>query len=76
VSTPATSVDFVRSEELLVVALVAHKFACRPSKMIGLEDEALAFDFDCAAMLRLQEWQDQRENERWSAMVDTSYGSH
>jgi len=55
---------------LLVIALTAHKFAQRPSQLINVDDEALALDFDIAAMLKLQEWQDERERERWSSVVE------
>lgn len=61
---------------LLVVALTAHKFAQRPSTLLGVDDDALALDFDVAAMLRLQEWQDERESERWTATMGKFDGSH
>jgi hypothetical protein len=69
-----TSSTFVRSEDgqvLLVVAMTAHKFAQRPSALIGVDDDALALDFDVAAMLKLQEWQDVRENERWTTVLQS-----
>lgn len=78
-STQATSAAFVLSEDgqlLLVIALTAHKFATRPSRLIAVDDEALALDFDVAAMLRLQEWQDEREKERWSATIGSIDGGH
>jgi hypothetical protein len=60
---------FVRSEDgnlLLVVALAANKFGQRPSMMIGIDDDqALALDFDIAAAIKLQQWQDEREIEKW-----------
>jgi hypothetical protein len=45
----------VQSENFLLVALAAEKFACRPSQMVGLEDSVLALDFDLAAAARLLE---------------------
>ena len=60
---------FVRSEDgnlLLVVALTASKFGQRPSLLIGIvDDDALSLDFDMAAALRLQQWEDEREAEKW-----------
>jgi hypothetical protein len=56
--------------------MTAYKFAKRPSEMIGVDDEALALDFDIAAMLKLQEWQDEREHERWTATIGSIDGSH
>ena len=45
--------------------------------MIGVEDRVLALDFDIAACLRLQEWQDEREHEKWRATFESAdYGSH
>jgi hypothetical protein len=71
-----TCAPFVLSEQgqlLLVVALTGHKFGQRPSSLLGVDDEALALDFDMAATLKLQEWQDAREAERWKLTYD---GSH
>ena len=45
----------MRSENFLLVAAAAEKFACRPSRMVGLEDPLLALDFDLAAAARLME---------------------
>ena len=45
----------MQSENFLLVALAAEKFACRPSRMVGLEDSVLALDFDLAAAARLIE---------------------
>ncbi len=45
----------MRSENFLLVALAAEKFACRPSGMVGLDDAVLALDFDLAAAARLVE---------------------
>ncbi|MBI4166076.1 MAG: hypothetical protein HY508_10135 [Acidobacteria bacterium] len=45
----------MHSENFLLVALAAEKFACRPSQMVGLEDSVLALDFDLAAAARLIE---------------------
>lgn len=45
----------MRSENFLLVAAAAEKFACRPSRMVGLEDPVLALDFDLAAAARLME---------------------
>ncbi len=45
----------MRSENFLLVALAAEKFACRPSGMVGLDDPVLALDFDLAAAARLVE---------------------
>ena len=33
----------------------------RPSALLGLDDEAVALDFDNAAAMRLQQWQDERD---------------
>jgi hypothetical protein len=49
--------------------MTAHKFGKRPSELLAVDDLALALDFDIAAMLKLQEWQDEREQERWSATL-------
>ncbi len=72
---PLTCAPFVRSEDgalLLVVALTGHKFGQRPSRLLGVDDEALALDFDVAATLKLQEWQDEREAERWKVTTNGS----
>lgn len=45
----------MRSENFLLVAAAAEKFACRPSRLVGLEDPVLALDFDLAAAARLME---------------------
>ena len=45
----------MQSENFLLVAAAAEKFACRPSRMVGLEDPVLALDFDLAAAARLIE---------------------
>lgn len=45
----------MRSENFLLVATAAEKFACRPSRMVGLDDSVLALDFDLAAAARLME---------------------
>ena len=45
----------MRSENFLLVAAAAEKFACRPSRMVGLEDPLLALDFDLAAAARLMD---------------------
>lgn len=55
-----------------MVALTGHKFGHRPSQLLGVSDEALALDFDMAATLKLQEWQDEREAERWKATFNGS----
>jgi hypothetical protein len=57
---------------LLVVALTGHKFGQRPSSLLGVDDEATALDFDMAATLKLQEWQDEREAERWKTTFNGS----
>ena len=45
----------MRSENFLLVAAAAEKFACRPSRMVELDDPVLALDFDLAAAARLIE---------------------
>lgn len=58
------------------MALAGHQFGQRPSSLLGVDDDSLALDFDMAATLKLQEWQDEREAERWKATVQTTYGSN
>ena len=52
----------MQSENFLLVAVAAEKFACRPSRMVGLEDPVLALDFDLAAAARLID----RERAAWT----------
>jgi len=47
----------VRGENFLLVAITAERFACRPSRLVGLHDPVLALDFDLAAAARLLEHQ-------------------
>src|SRR5579863_1063765 len=44
---------FVRSENFKLIALAAHKFGCRPSDLVVIQDPVLALDFDLAATVRL-----------------------
>lgn len=37
----------------MLLAMAAEKFACRPSRLVGLGDPVLALDFDLAATARL-----------------------
>lgn len=43
-----------------MLALTAQKFGTRPSRLLQLGDEVIALDFDNAAALRLQWWEDER----------------
>ena len=45
--------DFVRSDNLLLLAMAGQRFGCRPSKMVAIRDPATALDFDLAAAARL-----------------------
>lgn len=42
------------------MALTAQKFGKRPSQLMGLSDPVIALDFDNAAAMRLQQWEDER----------------
>lgn len=54
--------DFCRSNQdaLLALALTASKFGTLPSSLFGIVDDAVALDFDNAAAMRLQQWEDER----------------
>ena len=58
------SLGFVKNDleaaGLLALGLTAQKFGSRPSSLIGLLDDAVALDFDNAAAMRLQQWEDDR----------------
>ena len=52
-----------------MIALTGQKFGKRPSQLLRIRDEVLALDFDQAAALRLQEFEDERERERIELMA-------
>jgi hypothetical protein len=61
----------VRSENFLLVAITAERFASRPSRLVGLDDPVLALDFDLAAAARLLERE--RESLESGAGTDDGY---
>ncbi len=60
----------MRSENFLLVAITAERFACRPSSLVGLRDPVLALDFDLAAAARLLE----RDRAVWGDRVGEPSG--
>ena len=56
---------------MLAIALTAAKFGTRPSALLGLADDAVAFDFDNCAAMRLQQWEDERTAQMWGGGEDT-----
>jgi hypothetical protein len=50
---------------MLAIALTAAKFGTRPSALLGLADDAVSFDFDNCAAMRLQQWEDERTAQMW-----------
>lgn len=51
---------------LLALAMTGARFGVRPSRLIGLMDEATALDFDMAAAFRLNTHEAELEAEKWS----------
>ncbi len=47
--------------------MTAAKFGTRPSKLLGLRDSAIAFDFDNVAAVKLQQWEDERAAAMWGS---------
>ena len=45
--------DFLKSGDFLILAHTARMFSQRPSKMLGIEDAAVALEIDTAAATRL-----------------------
>ena len=60
----------MRSENFLLVAITAERFAYRPSWLVGLRDPVLALDFDLAAAARLLE----RERAELTAGLEPDTG--
>lgn len=48
-----------------MLALTATKFGTRPSQLLQLADDAVALDFDGAAAMKLQQWEDERTAAMW-----------
>lgn len=47
----------------------------QPSDLAGIEDEEIAFAFNVQCADILNEWETERENERFAAMAGTSAAS-
>jgi hypothetical protein len=45
--------------------MTASKFGTRPSRLLQLADAGVAFDFDNAAAVKLQQWEDERMAAMW-----------
>lgn len=53
-----------------MLALTAAKFGTRPSQLLRLADDAVALDFDNAAAMKLQQWEDERTAQMWGGGGD------
>ena len=53
-----------------MLALTAAKFGTRPSQLLRLADDAVALDFDSAAAMKLQQWEDERTAQMWGGGGD------
>lgn len=53
-----------------MLALTAAKFGTRPSQLLRLADDAVSLDFDNAAAMRLQQWEDERTAAMWGGGGD------
>jgi hypothetical protein len=45
--------------------MTAQKFGTRPSRLLGLDEPGVAFDFDNVAAVKLQQWEDERTAAMW-----------
>lgn len=60
-------------QNLLWLAQTGKDFGCRPSDLIGVDDETLALNFDLACSNRLLQFENKRDYKRLESLIKSLY---